>query len=99
MPLCLVAAAASAPADPVARIALFLACILIAAKLGGEAAVRAGQPAVLGELLAGIALGNVAYFGIEFLEAMKRDPVLDVLGGIGESESAELLRRFFADRR
>jgi Kef-type K+ transport system membrane component KefB len=83
MPLCLVAAAASAPADPVARIALFLACILIAAKLGGELAVRSGQPAVLGELLAGIALGNLAFLGIGFLEAMKRDPVLDVLGGIG----------------
>jgi Kef-type K+ transport system membrane component KefB len=83
MPVCLVAAAASAPADPVARIALFLACILIAAKLGGELAVRAGQPAVLGELLAGIALGNIAFLGVDFLEVMKRDPVLDVIGGIG----------------
>ncbi|TMA21986.1 MAG: cation:proton antiporter, partial [Deltaproteobacteria bacterium] len=83
MTLCLVAAAGNVPADPVARVALFLACVLVAAKLGGELAVRARQPAVLGELVAGIALGNVAFLGIDFLEAMKRDPVLDVLGGVG----------------
>ena len=83
MTLCLVAAAGNVPADPVARVALFLACVLVAAKLGGELAVRARQPAVLGELVAGIALGNVAFLGIVFLEAMKRDPVLDVLGGVG----------------
>ena len=83
MTLCLVAAAGNVPADPVARVALFLACVLLAAKLGGELAVRARQPAVLGELVAGIALGNVAFLGIDFLEAMKRDPVLDVLGGVG----------------
>jgi len=83
MPLFLVASAGNAPADPVARVALFLACVLVAAKLGGEVAVRARQPAVLGELVAGIALGNVAFLGVDFLEAMKRDPLLDVLGGIG----------------
>lgn len=36
---------------------LDLIAILISAKLAGEAATRLGQPAVLGELLAGIALG------------------------------------------
>ncbi len=36
---------------------LQLIAILIAAKLAGEASERLGQPAVLGELLAGIALG------------------------------------------
>jgi Kef-type K+ transport system membrane component KefB len=83
MPVFLVASAGNAPADPVARIALFLACVLVAAKLGGELAVRVGQPAVLGELVAGIVLGNVAFLGVDFLGAMKQDPVLDVLGGIG----------------
>jgi Kef-type K+ transport system membrane component KefB len=57
--------------------------VLVAAKLGGELAVRVGQPAVLGELVAGIVLGNVAFLGVDFLGAMKQDPVLDVLGGIG----------------
>src|ERR1700716_178338 len=83
MPVFLVATAGNAPADPVATIALFLACVLVAAKLGGELAVRAGQPAVLGELVAGIVLGNVAFLGVDFFAAMKQDPVLDVLGGIG----------------
>src|SRR3989304_1160240 len=36
---------------------LDLVLILVAAKLAGEAATRLGQPAVLGELLVGIALG------------------------------------------
>ncbi len=35
-----------------------LAIILAAAKVAGEAAIRVGQPAVLGELLAGVVLGS-----------------------------------------
>jgi Kef-type K+ transport system membrane component KefB len=42
----------------VARFFLILAAILAAAKLLGEAAERIGQPAVLGELLAGVLLGG-----------------------------------------
>lgn len=44
-----------------------LAVMILAAKLGGEGALRLGQPAVLGELLAGIVLGNlpVAFFDAE----------------------------------
>lgn len=42
----------------VARFFLVLAAILVAAKLLGEAAERIGQPAVLGELLAGVLLGG-----------------------------------------
>ena len=41
----------------VARFFLVLAAILVAAKLFGELAERIGQPAVLGELLAGVLLG------------------------------------------
>lgn len=40
-----------------------LAIILAVAKVGGEIANRVGQPAVLGELVAGVALGSTA-FGI-----------------------------------
>jgi len=36
-----------------------LAAMIVAAKLGGEAALRLRQPAVLGELLAGVVLGNL----------------------------------------
>jgi Kef-type K+ transport system membrane component KefB len=47
----------AAPADAVPPVLLGLAIILIAAKLVGELAERLGQPAVLGELLAGVLLG------------------------------------------
>ena len=42
----------------VARFFLVLAAMLVGAKLLGEAAERIGQPAVLGELLAGVLLGG-----------------------------------------
>lgn len=38
---------------------LFLILILVAARLGGEIAVRLRQPAVLGEILAGVTLGMI----------------------------------------
>ena len=44
----------------VARFFLVLAAILAAAKVLGEAAERIGQPAVLGELIAGVLLGGSA---------------------------------------
>jgi Kef-type K+ transport system membrane component KefB len=49
--------AAAADGVDVARFFLVLAAILVAAKLLGELAERIGQPAVLGELLAGVLLG------------------------------------------
>ncbi len=56
------------PIDPVARVILALAVVLVGAKLGGEIAERLGQPAVLGELLAGILLGNLALVGVSWVE-------------------------------
>ncbi|HOP79678.1 MAG TPA: cation:proton antiporter [Armatimonadota bacterium] len=38
---------------------LFLALILIAARIGGEIAIRLKQPAVLGEIIAGVLLGTI----------------------------------------
>ena len=51
---CVAHASWSAP-DRVVPVALGLAVILVAAKIGGDVAVRFGQVAVLGELLAGVA--------------------------------------------
>ena len=51
------APAAASHADTLAPVVLALAVILVAAKLGGDAAERVGQPAVLGELVAGVAVG------------------------------------------
>ncbi len=69
--------------DPVAPVVLSLALILLFAKLGGDAAVRLGQPAVLGELLAGIALGNLPLLGVTFFVPMETDASLDLLARLG----------------
>jgi Kef-type K+ transport system membrane component KefB len=69
--------------DPVVPLLLALAVILGAGKLGGWLAVRAGQPAVLGELLFGIILGNVGLLGWAAFEPMKHDPFLAVLSSLG----------------
>ena len=45
-------------ADPVASLLIALVAIFVSTKLLGELAQRIGQPAVLGELLAGVLLGG-----------------------------------------
>jgi len=52
--------AAAAEGLDVARFFLVLSAILLAAKIFGELAERIGQPAVLGELVAGVLLGGSA---------------------------------------
>ncbi|MBI3072767.1 MAG: cation:proton antiporter [Deltaproteobacteria bacterium] len=70
-------------ADPVALVALWLVVILLAAKLGGDLAVRLGQPAVLGELVIGVILGNLALVGYTGLEPIKTDPFIDMFARVG----------------
>ena len=81
--LALPAVALAASEDPSAQVVLELALVLVAAKVGGEIAVRLRQPAVLGELLAGVVLGNLHLLGTGLLEPLKSDPVLDVLARLG----------------
>ncbi len=69
--------------DPSAAIALGLAILLVTAKLGGELAIRLGQPAVLGELLFGVVLGNVSLLGVPALEWLETDPSIDMLARLG----------------
>ncbi len=69
--------------DPIAAVALSLATILVTAKLGGDLAVRTGQPAVLGELVGGIVLGNLSLVGISAFTGIKTDPSLEMLARIG----------------
>lgn len=76
-------AGGGAHGDPSAHYALVLAAVLVAAKLGGEAAVRLGQPAVLGELLAGVLLGNLNHAGVTLFEPVKTDPFIAVVAGLG----------------
>lgn len=46
---------------------------------------KKGQPAVLGELLAGVVLGNLTLLGIHALEPMKNDEVIQFLAKFGVS--------------
>ena len=57
--------------DPVTPLLLGISVILLAAKVGGDLMVRVKQPAVLGELLVGVVLGNLALFGFDGLEFMR----------------------------
>lgn len=74
---------AASHADPVAAVVLFLAVILLAAKVGGDLATRIGQPAVLGELIVGIVLGNMTLVGYSGFEAIKTDASIDMLSRLG----------------
>jgi Kef-type K+ transport system membrane component KefB len=60
-----------------------LALILAVAKLGGEVFGRLGQPAVLGELVGGIAVGGLALFGLGGVEFLRSDAVIAAIAEIG----------------
>jgi Kef-type K+ transport system membrane component KefB len=83
---------ASGYADPVSPVLITLVILLAAAKLGSEAAERLGMPAVLGELVAGIALGNLILLNPNwsYFEPLRATPVgmnwavvIDSLGRLG----------------
>ncbi|MEP6903121.1 MAG: cation:proton antiporter, partial [Actinomycetota bacterium] len=59
------------------------AAILIFAKLGGELFERFGQPAVLGELVAGILVGSLTLFGFQSVDFLKNNEIIGALAEIG----------------
>ncbi|HEX3235083.1 MAG TPA: cation:proton antiporter [Gemmatimonadales bacterium] len=69
--------------DPLAPVLLALALLLAAAKFGGDLAERAGQPAVLGELLAGVLIGNVHLLGVPWFRSLGTDTTVDILARLG----------------
>jgi len=80
---------------------LGLAVIFVVAKVGGEIFERLNQPAVLGELIAGIAVGCLALAGFAGVETLRAHAVINALAEIGvivllfevglESNLAEML--------
>jgi Na+:H+ antiporter len=71
----------SAHADDLGRLSLGLTVILAAALGGGHLAVRLGQAAVLGELLAGVVLGSLP--GLSGLDFIATDSYIDILARVG----------------
>lgn len=67
----------------VADLLVALIALLVAAKLGGALAERLGQPAVLGELLAGVLLGALPLAGFHGLAWVARDRVVEALAELG----------------
>lgn len=57
--------------DPVTPFLLGLALILFSAKIGGAVMVKLKQPAVLGELLVGVLMGNAVLMGYEGFEFLR----------------------------
>ena len=67
--------------DELGQLALGLALVVPAALAGGHMAVRFGQPPVLGELLAGMLIGNLP--GLQGLRSLGSDSYLDILSQVG----------------
>jgi Kef-type K+ transport system membrane component KefB len=57
--------------------------MILGARLGGSIAERAGQPAVLGELAAGIAIGNLGLLGLHGLEGLADLDAIGMFAQIG----------------
>lgn len=71
------------PHDALPPVLLALALILATAKLAGDLAVRVGQPAVLGELAAGVLLGNLHLVGVPWFQFIGSDHTIEVLAQLG----------------
>lgn len=70
-------------ADPIAPVLYGLIVILLAAKLGGEVFERFNQPSVLGELIFGVLLGNLALANINFFDFLRTDNFIDIFARVG----------------
>jgi Kef-type K+ transport system membrane component KefB len=66
-----------------ATIWLILAGMILAAKIGGEVAVRFNQPSVLGELCVGIVLGNLGMIGVHAFDGAAELVPIEFLAEFG----------------
>ena len=68
--------------DLISSLLLALVILLPSAKLAGLAAERLRQPAVMGELIAGMLLGNLGLVGLHGLDYLKSDPAVEILASL-----------------
>lgn len=68
---------------PVLNVLYGLIVILLAAKLGGDLFERFKSPAVLGELVMGMVIGNLHLIGFDGFELFKYNITLEILAEIG----------------
>lgn len=68
---------------PIVIVLFELVIFILVAKLGGEIMERIRQPAVLGELIVGMIIGNLALIGITEFEFIKHDHFIELLAEIG----------------
>jgi len=71
--------------DPIAPVLFGLIIILSAAKLGGELFEKINQPAVLGELVFGILIGNIVLFtgGAYSFDRLFQSESIDIMARLG----------------
>jgi len=69
--------------DAQALLPVAFAAILVAAKVGGDLAERLKQPAVLGELLFGVLLGNLDLVGVGWFREISTDVAVRGLATLG----------------
>lgn len=86
LPVVLQAAAAPALAagsEVIGENLLWLAIIILAARLFSPLAQRVGFPAVLGELLLGVGLGNLGLLGFHYFDSVAADPIIRFMAELG----------------
>jgi hypothetical protein len=71
------------PAPDMLPVLAALALILVSARLGGALFERFHLPAVLGELAAGVLLGNLGLVGFHGLDSMKSVPTVEAFAQVG----------------
>ncbi|MEA2098174.1 MAG: cation:proton antiporter [Patescibacteria group bacterium] len=75
----------SGHSDPIAPVLIGLIIILLAAKIGGELFEKINQPAVLGELIFGILIGNIVLFsgGVYNFNHLFQSEAIDIMARLG----------------
>ena len=86
LPIALLAAAwpaLAAGSGVIGENLLWLAIIILAARLFAPLAERVGFPAVLGELLLGVVLGNLGLLGFHYFDTIAKDPIIMFMAELG----------------